>query len=364
MIEDCPANISLRVCIDSFVNSTIAEGIKIQLRSKNNNTTNSNSSSILPAPPRYPQTLPWWFRTLLRDTNGKGVGLHGPWHNMQSNTPALRFCAIEKIGTKQWRQIFATLIRNETLQFNPNLERPETEFQLSLAAPRPPPGAPSFVFLRDPLERFLSAYIDKCERKVREGHCEPAALNPRLNATSKTNLLQGMNRKQRFEAYVDAFPLKWNVHFFPQSFYCDGLFRHVQNYDFVGTMGPNFYRDLETLGKRHSGTLFQELLHKVFELDVKLNNRNTTTNDKQNNVGVETSAPSHVLEYYTARSIRRVLQYLAIDYTLLDFEVPEWALQMLAAEDYFLTWSSRWCSVVWTILYLRSEPLIRNASAT
>ena len=42
------------------------------------------------------------------------------------------------------------------------------------------------------------------------------------------------------DAYVELFPLSWNVHFYPQSLYCNGLFLdQLKDYDFIGT----FYRD-------------------------------------------------------------------------------------------------------------------------
>ena len=49
----------------------------------------------------------------------------------------------------------------------------------------------------------------------------------------------------------------------------------------------------------------------------------------QTNVGVETAAKSHVEEYYTPASVRRVLEYTAVDYVLLGMPVPDWAQRML-----------------------------------
>ena len=69
------------------------------------------------------------------------------------------------------------------------------------------------VFLRDPLERLLRSYIQKCDtewiRKM-EMSCEPNPLfNVDANTTDK-DLLNTIrdNRKQMFEDYVDALPLK------------------------------------------------------------------------------------------------------------------------------------------------------------
>jgi hypothetical protein len=47
-----------------------------------------------------------------------------------------------------------------------------------------------------------------------------------------------------FDAYVQTFPLTWNLHFFPQAFLCDGLGLHLADYSFVGHMDEIFYKEL------------------------------------------------------------------------------------------------------------------------
>jgi hypothetical protein len=51
--------------------------------------------------------------------------------------------------------------------------------------------------------------------------------------------------------------------------------------------------------------------------------------DNKTNQGVETSASSHVMEYYTPKTLRQVLEYVAIDYYLLNIPIPAWAERML-----------------------------------
>ena len=186
---------------------------------------------------------------MLNDATA-GSGLWGPWHDLTSNTPSLRMCAIEKIGTKHWRKLFEALNADSSLPAN-NMTHGQRVNQFRANGgkePQPPPDAPKFVFLRDPLERFLSAYLDKCVSWHRvEKHCEPLEV---FHKNASDSLLQGLSKQQKFAAYVDAMPLTWNLHFYPQSFYCDGLFRHLGDYDFVGTMGPHLYQDLDALGKQ------------------------------------------------------------------------------------------------------------------
>ena len=166
------------------------------------------------------------------------------------------------------------------------------------------------VFLRDPLERFLSGFLNKCVWVVREKHCEPNQLfgvsaatvrqaehaasgrgdqraqrrydRTHQNRTLTTDLIPPLHKGGRIvgrstspllttttntstssssssssgmktppvlnashyhfllDAYVELFPLSWNVHFYPQSLYCNGLFLDLlKEYDFIGT----FFRD-------------------------------------------------------------------------------------------------------------------------
>jgi len=284
--DRCPKDVNFRKCISEIASET-----------ETSNTT----------------SRPWWLQKMFNDMLAPGRGFWGPWHDLTSHTPSLRMCAIEKIGTKHWRKLFEYLNADHMPTANLTHEQRVNPFRANGgAAPQPPPDAPHFVFLRDPLERFLSAYLDKCVSwHTIERNCEPLEV-------SNTTLLDGLTRQQQFAAYVDAMPLTWNLHFFPQSFYCDGLFRHLADYDFVGTMGPHLYQDLDALGKQFR---LEEAVVKAFG-PLPLN--------QTDNVGVETAAKSHVEEYYTAASVRRVLEYTAVDYVLLDLPVPDWAQRMLS----------------------------------
>lgn len=58
--------------------------------------------------------------------------------------------------------------------------------------------------------RFLRC-LDR--KSITEGHCEPT----RVFLEKENGFTEGLDdKKLLFEAYVDAMPLKWNVHFFPQ----------------------------------------------------------------------------------------------------------------------------------------------------
>lgn len=105
------------------------------------------------------------------------------------------------------------------------------------------------------------------------------------------------------------------------SFYCDGLYRHLPTYDFVGMMDENFYDDLNRLGLRY-GKRMTTILDNVFHFQ-------QARNKSKHNEGIETSASSHVLEFYTPKTLRQVLEYVTIDYYLLNIPIPVWAERML-----------------------------------
>lgn len=248
---------------------------------------------------------PWWFDTMLRDS--RDSNLHGVWHLLFFPDPALRMCVMEKGGSKQWRQVHC-LANNATPELTgciPFFESREDESQHG-------------VFLRDPLDRFLSGFLDRCATSFYDKHCEPLSvfMDP---ATKLTGNFVGRDQRKLFEIFVETMPLKWNFHFYPQSFYCGGLYRYIDQYDFVGSMGTSFYSELTRFSNQYPK--YEPSVRKIFP------ERNLTLN-----VGTETKAAQRVKEFYTPRTLRRVLEYMAIDYILLNISIPVWAEEMLASD--------------------------------
>jgi hypothetical protein len=125
-----------------------------------------------------------------------------------------------------------------------------------------------------------------------------------------------------FEIYVDVMPLKWNLHFDPQSPFCDGLYKHFEDYDFVGRIDDDFIGHLHRLVDQYPQ--LNESIRAVFpELST------TSSNDQSESkvissrtIGKETNAASRVESIYTPHSLRRVLEYTSIDYTMLNIPSP------------------------------------------
>ena len=81
---------------------------------------------------------------------------------------SVKMCNVAKVGTKQWFRVFS---KGVALPIDRSWHLPAP------AVGEPPRSALRFVFYRDPLERFLSAYLDKCEGwRIVEGHCEPLSI--------------------------------------------------------------------------------------------------------------------------------------------------------------------------------------------
>mmetsp|Transcript_1660 Transcript_1660/g.3676 ORF Transcript_1660/g.3676 Transcript_1660/m.3676 type:complete len:421 (-) Transcript_1660:445-1707(-) len=312
--------------IDYFNTPTITKDL--------HNTANNSSTYTISTIP----TIPWWFQTLLRDIPTNGA--YGFWHHFYTTQPPLNFCTIEKCGTTEWRKAFCKLNADDCLP-NP--------FQLCgkkkcawRTKKKMPDDAPFAVFLRDPLERLLSGFLDKCHKpfvRRKQGHCEPnVVFNPDdvvvadrgkggKNNGKATDLMAHLEDKDKqfFAAYLDVMPLKWNAHFIPQAIVCD-LHRNIDKYDFVGNMGENFMSDLERMANQF-GDQLPRVLNETFGYKTKANLEKKNTGKEKNRHA--THAPEKVKKFYTARTVRKGLEMLSIDYVLLGLEVPEWARQML-----------------------------------
>ena len=273
--------------------------------------------------------IPWWFQTLLRDVMTNGA--YGFWHHFYTTKPAFHFCTIGKVATTEWRKVFCELNKEDCVVPNTCGKR-NCAWRTKQTMPE---DAPYAVFLRDPLERLLSGFLDKCVRfhsRKNERHCEPNVIfdvDLKLE-DGKGKRYPGLvddiedKDKQWFAAYVDVLPLKWNVHFVPQAIACD-LYRKLDTYDFVGKMGTEFMFELERMATQFGGQL-PEVLNKSFAYQERVKEGKVNTGNSNRHA---THAPTKVQKYFTPAAVRRGLELLSIDYVMLGLEVPDWARQML-----------------------------------
>jgi hypothetical protein len=275
--------------------------------------------------------LPWWFRTVLQES---AIITSQWWMTLKSNDPPLRQCQLPKVGSKQW-SMFIHLMNGDPKPESPN-HRNRTA---SWNERGKNDAGPKFVVLREPLERYLSGFLDKCvnQDNAWQQHCEPWDM---FKFEPENKIVKELKRDDRvlFDAFVHASPLKWNMHFLPQALLCDGLYRTIHEYDYVARMGPTFYSDLEAMGQLF-GQKADDAMQKLFDYKTKLKE------EKENSLhvgmpdanqgslqGIEMKASEKVSKYYTPELVRKVLEYNAIDYVLLNMTVPDWAEEMLRQE--------------------------------
>lgn len=177
-------------------------------------------------------SIPWWFQTLLRDLPDSGV--YESWSTMNSASPPMQFCGIPKIGSSQWNKLFCMLNDERNNIHDCESKKGEEDDDgwecwakceyTTAAEGTVPADAPKIVFLRDPLERLLSAYLNKCDDtffRLGENHCEPVEIFAReYNETDLFGHIKDSDQ-QMFSAYLDIMPLRWNLHVIPQAFSCD-----------------------------------------------------------------------------------------------------------------------------------------------
>lgn len=177
-------------------------------------------------------SFPWWFQTLLRDLPESGV--YGSWHEMNAASPPIQFCTIAKVATTEWHKIFCTLNNhrnNHNCKIEPDLDDDDSYecwaqkcVYTTGEEGTVPSDAPKAVMLRDPLERLLSAYLNKCHSeyyRLNEHHCEPLEIfDTKYNESAVFDHIRE-DDQQMFAAYLDVMPLSWNMHFIPQAFSCD-----------------------------------------------------------------------------------------------------------------------------------------------
>ena len=92
-------------------------------------------------------------------------------------------------------------------------------------------------------------------------------------------------------------------------------------------MGGDFHFDLDRMATQFGGQI-PEVLNGTFGYmdNVKNGNHNNTG---KNVGGHAKHAAEKVKRFYTARTVRKALEYLSIDYVTLGLSVPDWAKEML-----------------------------------
>ena len=184
-----------------------------------------------------------------------------------------------------------------------------------------------------------------------EPHCEPAELwAPHFithpNQAQKRQyipkeddarlLREFLAMKQHFfQAYIDTYPMRWNIHFMPAALFCDGLYRHMPHYDFVGYMSGDKAKSQEYLrnfGRRYNIT---PAVSKIFHLNNSTKQHVVMSNSGEVMKNRTGTASKKIKEYFTPYAAEKLLEFLSIDYSQkgLNLPIPDWVDELLAQQQ-------------------------------
>eukprot|EP01083_Nonionella_stella_P310170 1100980_1 len=170
------------------------------------------------------------------------------------------------------------------------------------------------VIIRDPLERLLSAFLDRCLWLFETYGVERECLGEVTNDFSFNDFVNRIINKTQHKEYIT------NPHFWPQSWFCE-LQKYVQNYEFVmhydyDTIGAQTLQLLTHLnlseyyyhwGPHYNRTMFEDTVHVTYRGGHNLQ--------------------SQVLwykQYYTKTLAIKCIQLYAKDYELFHLKYPQW----------------------------------------
>ena len=186
--------------------------------------------------------------------------------------------------------------------------------------------------MRDPLERFVSGFLDKCAywfHADAEAHCEPHLLY--RNGT-RTGLLRdlssnvqpssgGATSKAALELFADTMPLRWNMHFLPQARMCDELGISLGRYSFVWVMNATFLAQVRQLVRAAGGNSSSAFAQSVKEAFLDRKSSLMQISRRSRPLWRNSSA---VLEHVSRSAATRLLRLYSLDYVELGLPLPRW----------------------------------------
>jgi len=147
---NCPDDVIEKQCILQIVEK------QTEQLQQNQNTTNINTNAKYKVPIDHP--YPWWFQSLLRDIPTNGA--YGFWHHFSTiatkSQQPIKYCAIGKNGSTEWRKIFKELNAPEFCNED-DIDRYKcSKFN---TATKLGDDVAKTVFIRDPLERCKLGFL-------------------------------------------------------------------------------------------------------------------------------------------------------------------------------------------------------------
>lgn len=266
----------------------------------------------------------------------------------------LAFCFIPKVACTQFNRLMNTLNKIPKMGAgcgpdDPNFKSVYTSFGYSSQREiLDDPAWTKAVFLRDPLERVVSAYRSKCEAPRECGSYLPCGSN--FSMTVKT-MVKDSSWKQ-------------DQHWRPQEHFCQGLATNIQKFNFVGHLSKDYTQVsnkliemLELAKNRNDGVsltkvkdsmtseFFQSAVQASFSeqseqeaCDFDFDEDDTVKNafckwfppSGPKRDGHNTFTHTDLMsQYFDQETLKITKQYYEIDYSQLPgLQVPDWARQI------------------------------------
>ncbi|GMT05769.1 hypothetical protein PENTCL1PPCAC_27943 [Pristionchus entomophagus] len=167
------------------------------------------------------------------------------------------------------------------------------------------------MITRDPVDRFLSGYVDKCIRIPHgSGYCNGCHRNMTCFILSEYDRIKSqLERGHLFRSFEDR-------HFFPQNWRCD-LYREYNNYRFL------------RYSSDPSGTLLDDLIPILKEQDVPESSIQFIRYQLSTGRTVHSTVQSEARTFYEQRLrsspflLEYIVQIFYYDYVLLKYPFPE-----------------------------------------
>jgi len=223
-------------------------------------------------------------------------------------------CAIPKAGSQSMRR-FGTSFGNCKSDYM-ECGRASSTYHLTkddIQKYLEDPSWTKIAFFRDPRERFLSGYLDKCLRK-----CCESCINFNEPPSKSGPTFSEFIREMRMNGWA-GFTKVGNKHFLPQSWQCGAIAKTIGFLDFIGVIGDvNETFEQMLLFQENSrfkdDVRMKELIKKHYGREDLSNGTYAMTDDGTHNVHKRSS--EYMEEYYTEENSEIVKGMFVDDYML------------------------------------------------
>jgi len=223
-------------------------------------------------------------------------------------------CAIPKAGSQSMRQFGASF--GECKIGYKACGRPSSTYNLTkddIQKYLDDPSWDKVAFFRDPRERFLSGYLDKCVRSCCENCINFNERSPDIGVTFSEFI-----REMRMKGW-GGWEGMGNKHFLPQSWQCGSVAKTIGFIDFIGVIGDmkeTFEQMLlfQESSKFKGDVRMKQFIKKHYGREDLSNGTYSMTDDEDH--AVHKRSTEYMKEYYTEENSEIVKGMFADDYRL------------------------------------------------